>query len=181
MARSLPIAADFDIDSLQIATPCDMDWEDMRGDDQKRHCDACNMNVYNFAGMTRPEIRTLLNEAEGRVCSRMFRRADGTVLTRDCPVGLAEKAWRHARNGTLAMAASVLTVVAFVIGALAFLSRPTCTVVEPATSVIQLRDKLVEPEPMIMGEMAMPEPVEMGKIAPSEYVEIKGDIALPLD
>jgi len=46
------------------------------------------LNVYNFAEMTRDEVRDLLARTEGRVCARLYRRADGTVLTRDCPTGL---------------------------------------------------------------------------------------------
>ena len=49
-----------------------------------RHCTLCDLNVYNFAELTREEIRALLT-SEGRVCGRLYRRADGTLLTRDCP------------------------------------------------------------------------------------------------
>jgi hypothetical protein len=34
------------------------------------------------------EAERLVVEKEGRLCVRFHRRADGTVLTRDCPVGL---------------------------------------------------------------------------------------------
>jgi hypothetical protein len=38
--------------------------------------------------MTSNEIRSLLIAKEGHVCGRMYQRTDGTILTRDCPVGL---------------------------------------------------------------------------------------------
>jgi hypothetical protein len=60
----------------------------MSGDDRVRFCDLCNLHVYNISQLTRREAETLVAKTEGRLCARMFRRADGTVITRDCPVGL---------------------------------------------------------------------------------------------
>jgi hypothetical protein len=49
--------------------------------------------------MRRDEATALLQQAgKGRVCVRFYRRADGTVLTQDCPVGLRQKLrWAVAR------------------------------------------------------------------------------------
>jgi len=85
------------IDVLRIATPCSASWERMAGDERVRHCTLCSLNVYNFAEMTRDEIRDLLVRTEGRVCARLYRSADGTVLTRDCPRGLSELRRRASR------------------------------------------------------------------------------------
>jgi len=46
------------------------------------------LNVYNISELSRIEAETLIASSEGRLCARLFRRADGTVLTKDCPVGL---------------------------------------------------------------------------------------------
>src|SRR5229473_6883076 len=67
---------------LRIAVPCQASWEGMAGDERVRHCTLCSLNVYNFAEMTCDEVRELLMRTEGRVCARLYRRADGTVLTR---------------------------------------------------------------------------------------------------
>jgi hypothetical protein len=61
----------------------------MFGNDRKRFCGECKLNVYNLSDMTRREAESFLLESEGRVSVRYFRRDDGTVLTKDCPVGLA--------------------------------------------------------------------------------------------
>jgi len=37
--------------------------------------------------MTRIEAENLLMNSEGRLCVRFYRRADGSILTKDCPVG----------------------------------------------------------------------------------------------
>ncbi len=74
--------------NIRIASPCSADWNQMVGDDRVRHCQACNLNVYNFAAFTEQEIHTLLANREGRLCGRLFQRKDGTVLTQNCPVGV---------------------------------------------------------------------------------------------
>jgi hypothetical protein len=77
------------LDNIRVAKPCPADWNGMFGNDRKRFCGECKLNVYNLSDMTRREAETFLIESEGRVCVRYFQRADGTVLTKDCPVGLA--------------------------------------------------------------------------------------------
>lgn len=79
------------LDQIRIASPCSERWEDMSGDERTRHCDKCNLKVHNLAAMSRAEAEALFQDAAGRrVCAMFYRRADGTVLTRDCPVGLAK-------------------------------------------------------------------------------------------
>jgi hypothetical protein len=86
----------------------------MAGDERVRHCTLCELNVYNFADMTRDEVRDLLMQTEGRVCARMVRRADGTLLTRDCPTGLRALRRRASRMATAVIAAMLaLSGVAF--------------------------------------------------------------------
>ena len=82
---------------LGIASPCPASWESMKGDDRVRFCELCNLNVYNFAQLTRREVNALVANTEGRLCGRLYRRADGTVITRDCPVGLRALRRRVAR------------------------------------------------------------------------------------
>jgi hypothetical protein len=109
------------LEQIGIASPCSMKWEDMRlvDGDRVRHCGACNLNVYNLSGMARAEAEALIRSrvASGeRLCAQLRLRADGTVLTQDCPVGLRAVRLRLARAFTrLAAAAAFLmtgTVVA---------------------------------------------------------------------
>lgn len=78
----------------------------MAGDDRVRFCSACKLNVYNLSGMSRKEATELFTLIEGRLCVRLFRRLDGTVLTRDCPVGMKWTA-PLARTAVLLIAASM--------------------------------------------------------------------------
>jgi hypothetical protein len=79
----------------------------MAGDARVRHCALCSLNVYNFAEMTRGEIFDLLERSEGRVCARLYRRADGTLLTKNCPSRLQALRRRVSTLGSAALAALV--------------------------------------------------------------------------
>ena len=77
----------------------------MTGDDRVRHCQSCQLNIYNTADMTAQEVQHLIENREGRLCIRMYRRADGTVLTKDCPVGLRAVRKRISLVATTALSA----------------------------------------------------------------------------
>jgi hypothetical protein len=100
---------------IRIASPCTARWEDMGGDDRIRFCDHCQKNVYNLSAMTTAEARVLLADGRERLCARVFQRLDGTVLTEDCPVGVARQ-WRRVKTlvigGLAAIALAVVNVLA---------------------------------------------------------------------
>lgn len=83
--------------SLRIAAPCPVGWERMAGDNRVRFCSECNLHVYNIAELTRKEATDLITATEGRLCGRIYRRSDGTVITKDCPIGLGAIRRRMAR------------------------------------------------------------------------------------
>lgn len=91
--------------SLRVASPCRVSWDSMEGDERVRFCRLCSLNVYNFSDMTRAEVEALVAKTEGRLCGRLTRRADGTVLTKDCPVGLRALRLRATRTTGAAFAA----------------------------------------------------------------------------
>ncbi|MGQ0541833.1 MAG: hypothetical protein ACT4O9_08280 [Blastocatellia bacterium] len=104
------------LDSVRIASPCSSDWNLMFGNQRKRFCSECSLNVYNLSDMTREEAENFLLRSEGRVCVKMFRRNDGSVITRNCPVGF------KAAKEKLQRVASALCaiVVGFVCGIFGF-------------------------------------------------------------
>ncbi len=106
----MPSAVSLDVlDQARIASPCPMRWEAMSGDDRVRHCAQCDLNVYNVESLTRAEAIALVSAAEGgRVCVRLHRRADGTILTRDCPVGVSRA--RAAWSRTVGIAAALVAL-----------------------------------------------------------------------
>lgn len=99
------------LDKIKIASPCGADWNEMLGDERKRHCAECKLNIYNLSDMTREEAENFLINSEGRVCLRIYRRKDGTVITKDCPVGLAKLKKKVSRAAT-----AIFTVTATFFG-----------------------------------------------------------------
>lgn len=101
--RALPL-----LDRLSVAAPCHAAWESMEGDERQRHCAQCDKTVYNLSALPRDEAEAFMAaRLAGDVCVRFYQRADGTVLTADCPVGVRRRRVRRvvaAVVGTGAMA-----------------------------------------------------------------------------
>lgn len=95
------------LDNIKIAAPCPADWNKMHGDERKRFCSDCKLNVYNLSDMTRDEAESFLINSESRVCIKYYRRKDGTVLTKNCPVGWALIKKRVARVSTAIFASAL--------------------------------------------------------------------------
>jgi hypothetical protein len=94
------------LDRARIASPCSVGWENMSGDERVRFCNQCSLHVYNISEMTKEQVSSLVARTEGRLCARIYRRDDGTILTRDCPVGL-----RALRRRVSKMAGAALTAI----------------------------------------------------------------------
>ncbi|MEP6788259.1 MAG: hypothetical protein ABJB40_07505 [Acidobacteriota bacterium] len=107
---------DSPLTNIKIASPCQANWNEMFGDNRKRFCGDCKLNVYNLSGMTKDEAETLIMNAEGRLCVRFYKRADGSVITQDCPVGWAKLKQRTRVYATAAFSLlmALLTGVLFV-------------------------------------------------------------------
>lgn len=100
---------------MRVASPCPASWEAMEGDARVRFCRLCDLHVYNVSELTRAEAESLVARTEGRLCARLYRRADGTVLTKDCPTGL-RAARRRAGRAAGAAFAAVLSLCGLAFG-----------------------------------------------------------------
>jgi hypothetical protein len=108
-------ASPIDLTNIRVASPCPADWEKMIGNERVRHCADCNLSVYNLSAMTERQVQELIKDSRGkRLCARFYRRADGTVLTQDCPWSL-----RALTRKVTRLAAAVLSAVMGVTVALA--------------------------------------------------------------
>ena len=117
------------LENIQIAAPCSATWADMSGDARVRHCQFCQKNVYNLSEMTRAQAEALIQQKEGKLCIRFYQRADGTILTDNCPVGL-----RAIRRRMRWIGAGMAAFFAF--GATAFWARASAA---NGTAVVSLR------------------------------------------
>jgi len=158
------------LDQMSVATPCKMAWEDMTGDNRVRFCSQCNLNVYNISEMTRAEADALVTNREGHLCARFFKRADGTVITRDCPVGLQRRKRRWAIFGT-GLAAMIATVSAAVFGQ----QRSQCETPNATTS----STNLVQYEPFKTLSRTFPNLLPTPTPNPN-WQYLLGDVALPI-
>jgi len=150
---------DSPLNNIKIASPCSADWNLMAGDDRKRACGDCKMNVYNLSGMTKYDAENLLMNAEGRVCVRYFQRADGTILTQDCPVG-----WARIKRSLSAFATAAIALFITITGGVALFamfnkkSRVVLGEITPVNIGRQIPKKVDPPNDnrATMGAIAMP-------------------------
>ncbi|HVJ88464.1 MAG TPA: hypothetical protein VM580_01595 [Labilithrix sp.] len=141
--RALPM-----LDQLKVASPCNARWDEMLGDERVRFCMSCEKHVYNISAMPREEAERLLAERLGKdLCVRFYRRADGTVMTEDCPVGVKKQ-----RRKKLAVA--VAGVGAMTLAAASYAREACTTMGAPVQGAIAVVPTATE---AVMGEV-----VEMG-------------------
>jgi hypothetical protein len=149
------------LDRVRVAAPCRADWDTMLGDERVRFCHQCERNVYNLSDMSKREAEALVSGAEGRLCVRYYRRADGSILTDNCPVGLRALKRRVSRvvNATVSAALGFFAGLGLtpaprytIMGAMAYKPAPR-QVTETATPVAG--EMVVEPreEAQILGRM----------------------------
>lgn len=151
------------LENVRIASPCSVSWDDMEGDERVRHCRHCSLNVYNLSALSRTEAEELIASREGRMCAGFFRRADGTILTRDCPVGLRALRARTLRaSARIAAAALLLLSGALAAGAKRGAWSPRLADLEPFATI---RQRLRPTTPVTLTVTASPRTFIMGKVA----------------
>ena len=158
------------LDNIRIASPCPANWDEMYGNDRKRFCGDCKLNVYNLSGMTRADAEKLLMNAEGRLCVRFYRRIDGTIITENCPVG-----WARVKQRARVFTTAAFSLIIGLLSSLFFLSVLSKGRELPEVGV------LVRPTPTptpniehTMGMVSYPRPTPTPKR--SNYLETKGEV-----
>jgi hypothetical protein len=146
------------LNNAEIASPCYAKWDDMTGDDQSRFCNHCDKHVFNLSALTAEAALQLIREKEGNLCGRFYRRADGTILTADCPVGVHHRIRRKRR---MALVGSSLA---------ALLSFSGCARFDDTESVSTTNPPAKQEKPPL-GPPVFQKNFEMGKIC------IPGDFA----
>lgn len=144
------------LEDINIASPCTSSWENMIGNDKKRYCGECRLNVYNLSGLTRDQAEDLIMSSEGRLCVRFFRRTDGSVITEDCPVGWQRLKRRMSRFWT----ATASLIFAFLGG------TSIASYFNEGKSMPISRISIIERQEIVGAMEALPEKLEpeMGKV-----------------
>ena len=143
---------DSPLNNINIASPCSSDWDEMYGDDRKRFCGECKLNVYNLSGMTRDEAEALITNAEGRLCVRLYRREDGSVITQDCPVG-----WAKVKQRTRVYATAVASLLITLFSGILLVGMFSKKGPNLGRLLIPFATPTPEPRPL-MGAMVAPTP-----------------------
>src|SRR5687768_16138959 len=111
---------DSPLTNLKIASPCSADWDEMYGNDRTRFCGECKLSVYNLSGMTNYDAENLLRNSENKICVRYFQRADGTIITSDCPVG-----WARVKQRASVFAAAAFSLLITLVTSVFFVTYLT--------------------------------------------------------
>lgn len=169
------------LDSVRVAAPCNVGWDNMVGNERVRFCGQCSMNVYNLSAMTKQDAERLITQAEGRLCVRYYRRTDGTVLTRNCPVGLRALKRRLSRIAG-ASASAVISFCAGILAVTGLRERPLPGVAA-SQALIKASKNLPEMRP-IMGTYQETSDIRgeliVGDLAPiARQMEITGKPSAP--
>lgn len=141
--RKIPLPL---LERITIASPCHARWADMSGDARVRHCADCDRDVYDLSEMTADEATALLSREGPAACVRLHRRADGTVITSDCPVGRSQKRRRNLVAAGVAVAGSVLAAAASWMTAHA-VDHPPCAVQPTGPTEVVMGAIAVMPPP----------------------------------
>jgi hypothetical protein len=141
----------------------------------------CEKNVYNNSSLTREEAEALILAKEGRLCVRYFQRKDGTILLKDCSVGIVQKRKRR----VLAAGVAALLGGAVVAG---FISRPKKMSCAGANVAVQPSHEAqaISLTNVMSAEPAPPTPPEehhviMGDVISEPVHDIRGKIAIDRD
>jgi len=146
---------------VRAASRCSASWERMSGDERVRTCAECRRTVYNFSGLASEEVAATLLARERKLGERLFRRWDGSILTRDCP--------RRTRRVALwGVGGTMAVVAAAVVGSIPQAADPACGPdASQIRSSVELGQRLKDVRRVRPRELALDEvPVDLGAKLP---------------
>lgn len=85
------------LDLLEVASPCNADWDSMTGNDRVRFCSHCQSSVNNLSEMTVQQATDLVLRSRGRLCVRFERGTDGKTRTVSPPAAFHQIKRRASR------------------------------------------------------------------------------------
>lgn len=100
--------------NLTIPSPCSTDWNSMKGNDQVRFCEHCDLSVFNLSAMTRHQAERLVTRSNGRLCVQFVSDPNGKPLFGEAGQKLYRISRRASRiaAGAFTAALSVSSAVA---------------------------------------------------------------------
>jgi hypothetical protein len=128
---------------VTIPTPCPVDWNAMAGDERVRFCGSCSKHVFNLSAMAEDEAESLIRNEAGKLCARLFRRPDGTVVTANCTKSAVA---RSRRQFSIRAMMAVVAGAAGAFGLARLLAKD-----EPATGDVMISGVICLPPDVLVG------------------------------
>lgn len=135
------------ITDFKLAAPCGSKWEAMSGSGRIKFCQQCELQVYDFAKTELPEAREVIFQQEGKENFVLYKRKDGTFLTRNCPVGVKSRQ---------------VVILLCVAGVVLVCGLATIVAGQPPPPPPSITEKSPEPE-RIMSQTELDQPVSIGR------------------
>ena len=100
--------------NLTIPSPCSANWDSMKGNDQVRFCEHCDLSVHDLSQMTRHQAQRLVSRSNGRLCIQFVSEVSGKPLLAQAGMKLHRISRRVSQiaAGAFTAALSVNSVVA---------------------------------------------------------------------
>jgi hypothetical protein len=133
-----------------------------------------------LSSLSREEAQELVERKEGRLCGRFWQRSDGTVMTKDCPVGI-QAARRRLALVVCGVGGSFLMLVGWSMTLLGNprgpdFSKRRLRDIEPFHTIIEWLDP--SPPPVMVGMIGLCPPDSMqpnaedaGELKPQQVVD----------
>ncbi len=174
------------LSNVRIASPCEASWSAMHGDDRVRFCDLCKLNVFNISALSRHEAEQLIIEKQGKLCVRYFQRTDGTILTQDCPRGMARVSQAFRRlifrgaAACLSLFAAITALASMPRGARQLSLRAYDPFRITSSWIWRMEQRIrnaLSPQSFtgtpLMGDIAMPNKAELSSLTPDQLAEVE--------
>jgi len=101
------MSTDKSLRSITVTSPCLADWDQMKGNDQIRFCEHCNLKVHNMSEMTYSRAARLVARSQGRLCVRYYRDSQGAAITKQAAGKLHQIGRRVSRLAAGAFSATL--------------------------------------------------------------------------
>ncbi len=96
-------------DDLPIEDPCPAPWDEMTGDERRRHCAACQKDVHDVSALTKQEAQAFLKAHNDKeICVRYAHDPDGQILFKPSDSERLEVQRRGLRSLLAASALAIL-------------------------------------------------------------------------
>lgn len=103
---------------VKKASPCPVAWTELSGSDRVRWCNPCGHYVYNPNRISVDELMSVISFQEGFRPEYLYKREDGTLLSKNCLVGTR----KAQKLGALLTGGIAILLVVF---SMSFAGRPS--------------------------------------------------------